>query len=117
MSGIRFCKKCGRQMLITTGGEYCPNCHEGTIIYPIIQIDRLDGGGQDLVNHPSHYGKEGDPYETINVIEAWDLDFCLGNAIKYISRAGKKDKSKEIEDLEKAIWYIQRRIHQLEGKE
>lgn len=66
------------------------------------------------VNHPDHYG--GDTtYETINVIEAWNLDFCLGNAVKYISRAGKKDKSKTIEDLQKAIWYLNRKIEQLEN--
>ena len=44
---------------------------------------------EEKVNHPQHYG--GDTtYETIKVIEAWALDFCLGNAVKYISRAGKK---------------------------
>lgn len=63
------------------------------------------------VDHPEHYGNG--LYETINVIEAWNLDFHLGNAIKYISRAGKKDKSKTIEDLEKAIWYLNRKIEQL----
>lgn len=63
----------------------------------------------ELVDHPKHYG--GDTvYETIKVIEAWDSDFHLGNAIKYISRAGKKDKAKEIQDLQKAIWYLQRKI-------
>lgn len=61
------------------------------------------------VDHPAHYG--GDSiYETIKVIDAWELDFCLGNAVKYISRAGKKDPEKRIEDLRKAIWYIQHEI-------
>lgn len=64
------------------------------------------------IDHPKHYGGDT-PYEAIKVIEAWGLDFCLGNAVKYISRAGKKDPSKEIEDLKKANWYIQRRIEQL----
>jgi len=64
------------------------------------------------VDHPKHYGGDT-PYEAIKVIEAWGLDFCLGNAVKYISRAGKKDPSKEIEDLKKANWYVQRRIEQL----
>lgn len=65
------------------------------------------------VNHPQHYG--GDTtYEAIKVIEAWQLDFALGNAVKYISRAGKKDSQKEIEDLTKALWYTQRRIEQLQ---
>ncbi len=66
----------------------------------------------DMVNHPSHYtdGK----IEVIEYIEDKKLGYCLGNAIKYISRAGKKDKSKEIEDLKKAVWYINRRIKQLQ---
>ena len=67
----------------------------------------------EIVNHPNHYGGENNPYEAIKVIEAWDLDFCLGNAVKYISRAGKKDASKELEDLNKAVWYLNRRIEQI----
>lgn len=62
----------------------------------------------EQVNHPEHYGGQNDVYETINVIEAWGLGFHLGNAVKYISRAGKKDPAKEIQDLAKAIWYIER---------
>lgn len=63
---------------------------------------------EEAVNHPNHYntGK----YEVIDVIEDWKLDFCLGNAIKYIARAGKKDPNKTVEDLEKAKWYIQHEI-------
>jgi hypothetical protein len=44
----------------------------------------------EMVNHPRHYGGEDNVYEAIKVIEAWDLDFHLGNTVKYISRAGKK---------------------------
>ena len=70
----------------------------------------------DPVNHPSHYtdGK----IEVIDFIEDKQFGFHLGNAIKYISRAGKKfpgNTQKEIEDLEKAIWYINRRIAELNG--
>ena len=61
------------------------------------------------VDHPAHYGGDS-VYETIKVIDAWRLDFCLGNAVKYISRAGKKGPEKRIEDLRKAIWYIQHEI-------
>lgn len=65
----------------------------------------------DRINHPQHYG--GDTiYETIKVIEAWQLDFHLGNAVKYISRAGKKGDAKE--DLGKAMWYLQRKLELLE---
>ena len=67
------------------------------------------------VNHPAHYGGKDNPYEAIKVIEAWDLDFCLGNAVKYISRAGKKAADTS-EDLQKAVWYLQRRIGQLEAE-
>lgn len=71
---------------------------------------------EDKVDHPSYYG--GDKtYETIKVIDAWNLDFCLGNAVKYISRAGKKDPEKTIEDLKKAIWYIEHKIWLLEMRE
>lgn len=64
----------------------------------------------DAIN-PSYY-QNG--IETIEAIEAWGLGFCLGNAVKYISRAGKKDPTKTVEDLNKAIWYIERRILELE---
>ena len=65
----------------------------------------------DSVNNPSHY-TDGN-IEVIEYIEDKKLGFCLGNAIKYISRAGKKDSDKEIEDLKKAKWYIDRRIKEL----
>ena len=68
----------------------------------------------DAVNHPSHYTDGG--IETIDFIEAKKLPYHLGNAIKYISRAGKKDQNKIIEDLQKAIWYIERYIKVLEGE-
>lgn len=70
---------------------------------------------KEAINHPNHYG--GDTtYEAIKVIEAWQLDFHLGNTVKYISRAGKKDPEKELEDLEKAAWYLSRRIVNLKAQ-
>lgn len=67
---------------------------------------------KETVNHPQHYG--GDTtYEAIKVIQAWDLGFCLGNTVKYIARAGKKDPDKEVEDLKKAAWYLNERIKEL----
>ena len=69
----------------------------------------------EQVNHPQHYGGKDNPFEAIKVIEAWDLDFCLGNAVKYISRAGKKEVDKNCQDLEKAKWYIERKILQLKS--
>lgn len=65
------------------------------------------------VDHPAHYGGASNPYEAIKVIEAWQLGFCLGNAVKYISRAGKKDDI--VQDLEKARWYLDREIANLKA--
>jgi len=70
---------------------------------------------KESVNHPSHYGGKDNTYEAIKVIEAWDLDFCLGNVVKYLSRAGKKS-DKKVEDLEKALWYLNREIENLKKK-
>jgi hypothetical protein len=71
---------------------------------------------KEMVNHPNHYGGELNPYEAIKVIDAWGLDFCLGNTVKYISRAGKKNTDKELEDLKKALWYLQHKIETLEKR-
>lgn len=71
---------------------------------------------KEHVNHPEHYGGSENIYEAIKVIDAWDLGFSLGNTIKYISRAGKKGKNKELEDLQKASWYLKHHIEQLEQK-
>jgi len=62
----------------------------------------------DAVNHPAHYGGVDNPYEAIKVIDAWGLNFCLGNTVKYISRAGKKGDT--LEDLKKARWYLEHEI-------
>jgi hypothetical protein len=70
----------------------------------------------EMVNHPSHYGGIDNPYEAIKVIEAWDLDFHLGNTVKYISRAGKKNVDKELEDLLKAKWYLDRKIENIKNE-
>lgn len=70
---------------------------------------------KEMVNHPSHYGGESNVYEAIKVIESWDLDFHLGNTVKYISRAGKKDTDKELQDLKKAMFYLERKIENLEN--
>jgi hypothetical protein len=66
----------------------------------------------DAVSHPEHYGGKDNTYEAIKVIEAWSLNFCLGNVVKYLSRAGKKGS--KLEDLKKAQWYLNREIEKLE---
>lgn len=60
----------------------------------------------DTIHHPAHY--HSGVYECINVIEAWNLGFHLGNVVKYISRAGRKGD--RLEDLKKARWYLDREI-------
>jgi hypothetical protein len=70
----------------------------------------------DRVNHPVHYGGADNPYEAIKVIEAWGLGFSLGNTVKYIARAGKKDPAAKIEDLRKALWYLSHEIANLENE-
>lgn len=106
------CADCDLSCRHTRSGRPC-TLHFIEWLYSEVPEDTSE---DDPVNHPSHYtdGK----IEVIDYIEDKGLGFCLGNAVKYISRAGKKDQSKEIEDLRKAIWYIQRKIKQIceEGK-
>ena len=73
------------------------------------KLRKLEGCiiNRDKINNPDHYTK-GRKFEPISVIEDWELGYHLGNALKYISRAGRKE-SKE-EDLKKAIWYIEREL-------
>ena len=80
--------------------------------------ERLDGvlaensmTENDPVNHPSHYT---DGIETIDYIESKHFPYHLGNAVKYLSRAGKKNPSETVTDLKKAVWYINRYISLLE---
>jgi hypothetical protein len=80
----------------------------------IIEFNRQESKKTERVDHPTHYGGEDNPYEAIKVIEAWKLGFNLGNAIKYISRAGKKEDI--LEDLEKSNWYINREIKKLKNE-
>jgi hypothetical protein len=66
---------------------------------------------QEKINHPQHYGGDN-TYEAIKVIEHYNLDFHLGNVLKYILRADKKGN--ELEDLKKAQWYLNRKIEHYE---
>ena len=68
-------------------------------------------------NHASYYGGEDNPYEAIKVIDAWNLDFCLGNVVKYISRAGKKGNNSAEQDLKKALWYLEHEIESMKGEQ
>ena len=79
-------------------------------------LEDLERYNHSSVNHPDYYGGEGNIYEAIKIIEVYDLNFSLGNVIKYVLRAGKKNES-AIEDLEKAARYIQFQIDYLRRQE
>lgn len=68
------------------------------------KVVSADGAKPETVDHPAHYGGAASPFEAIKVIYDWGLGFCLGNTLKYLARAGKKDD--RIQDLKKALWYL-----------
>lgn len=103
VDGRYSCRKCS-----------CPNF----LSWRVDEAVTTDEAGTEMpkkeeVDHPDHYGGADNPYETIKVIEAWDLGFHLGNAVKYISRAGKKKDA--LVDLKKAAWYLEREIARRDG--
>ena len=71
---------------------------------------------KELVTHPEHYGGEDNPYEVVKIAEATgiDKDAYLFNVLKYIIRSGKKDDNPPVQDLNKALWYLDRRIKTIE---
>jgi len=68
------------------------------------EVEKEIAKEDSAINHPSHYNQG--KFEVIDVIHDWKLGFDLGNAVKYIARAGYKDEAKYVEDLQKAIFYI-----------
>lgn len=74
--------------------------------------NNLNSQSSDGFTHQSYYNKG--KIEVIDFIEDQDLNFSLGNAVKYVCRAGLKDPTKHIADLGKAVWYIRREIKRLE---
>ena len=98
--------------------SYCPSdifCKESCIdgIEAWLESPTEENQPADNVNHPSHY--TGGKIEVIDFIEDKKLGFHLCNAVKYISRAGRKDPARTVEDLRKAAWYLNRQIERLEG--
>ena len=61
----------------------------------------------EMVNHPKHYNVKG--FEVIDIIDAFNLNFNMGNALKYLLRADRKGN--KVQDLQKALWYLQREIN------
>lgn len=110
--------------------EHLPSDGEGFDLYPsasnsktediekVAPANRITDGPSDVIRkdaiRPEHYGGEANPFEPIKIIQHYNMGFELGNTIKYVLRAGKKDPSKYIEDLKKAIQYIQFEIDKTE---
>lgn len=106
------CNRCGddHDLLLPDGSDIVPQRLSVSSCLACTLPTQLKP--DSAVDHPAHYGGADNPYEAIKVIEAHSLGFCEGNAIKYILRA--KHKGTELQDLQKAAWYIQRVIAQLE---
>ena len=92
-------KKPGRPKKVETKEKWTP---------VLIDAEALLPPAADAVNHPPHHTTGG--VEVLDYIEAKDFNYRLGNVIKYISRAGKKDGTDPIQDLEKAAFYLNREI-------
>ena len=91
----------------------CANEPENPPADKHVDLQKVSEKVCDNVNHPSHY--TSGQIEVIDFIEDQHLGFHLGNAVKYISRAGRKDPARTVEDLRKAAWYLNRQIERLEG--
>lgn len=106
--------------ILSETGMGCNNlnlCTDNSLFKPteewLEMCCKLEKEQKEMINHPSHYNKG--KYEAIEVIEDWQLNFNLGNTVKYIARAGHKDNI--IQDLKKSLWYLQREIDRLEKGE
>lgn len=77
------------------------------------EAEPIEDAPNEAVNHPDHY--HSGTYEAINVIQAWGLNFNRGNVVKYLCRAGLKDPDKEVQDLEKALFYLLAEIESLKS--
>ena len=91
----------------------CANEPENPPADKHVDLQKVSEKVCDNVNHPSHY--TSGQIEVIDFIEDQHLGFHLGNTVKYISRAGRKDPARTVEDLRKAAWYLNRQIERLEG--
>lgn len=96
--------KCSSALITIVLRKHKNKVKQSKIIQAVAEVKQA----MDLVNHPAHYKAGG--IETIDFIEAKDLNYRLGNVIKYVARAGKKHTD-PVQDLEKALWYLQREIN------
>lgn len=119
-----LCIDCQDQDVISWGKTYLvENCVSNVVTLKDIPLKRfmadrfkmLEPSAEvtkEMVNSPAHY--KGNKFEAIEIIEDYNLGFCLGNAVKYILRAGKKDATTQ--ELEKAIWYLKRHIQSIQNE-
>jgi hypothetical protein len=120
------CKVCGKQ--IPRGRIVCDECTEAlrmrTPVASEVSMDAVQGNilasmmseqkaAEDIIGHPNHYC-EGRKFEPKDVIRDWNLNFNLGNTVKYISRNGRKDGNSALQDLKKARQYLDFEIEYLE---
>lgn len=119
---ISFCIKCDKPIPHGTPCEYDGAVYHLDCLPPAVRERVADAWEREqrkhslrAVDHPDHYGGADNPYEAIKVIRAWGfgVPFCLGNVIKYVSRAGKKGD--QLEDLKKARKYLDFAIDELEA--
>lgn len=123
------CKVCGKQ--IPRGRIVCDECTEAlrmrTPVASEVSMDTVQGAilasmmgeqktAEDIIGHPNHYC-EGRKFEPKDVIRDWNLNFNLGNAVKYISRNGRKAGNSALQDLKKARQYLDFEIEYLEKEE
>lgn len=115
-SEIQFLTGYGRPLIDVVLRNYKKKLKKSNIVKAVTEVkqvlDKIDQRkASDLVNSPPHYRVGG--VETIDFIEAKDLNYRLGNVVKYVSRAGRKGDP--LQDLEKAAWYLQREIAARKG--
>jgi len=102
---MSYCPRTKKEYVFYTDTSLCAGCG---VSWDVLSLE--SDPTEDPVNHPPHYNA----YKGLEVIDLVEqMNFCRGNAVKYIARAGLKSKGTEIQDLEKAAWYIQREIARL----
>lgn len=113
LDGLDFANPCGRCKECDAESSASNPYPKWTSKAPTVEVNRKPvlKAKEDVVNHPKHYTVHPSGVECIQITE--HMNFCLGNAIKYLWRAGDKHES-PLEDLKKARWYIDREIKRLE---
>lgn len=114
------CEDCSEFGICTprTEAAAAQRAHDAGVLTKVWkELAEAEGMVQDPVNHPPHY--TFGTIEVIDVLEDWQLPFHLANAVKYVARAGRKDRDAKLQDLRKAKWYLERYIKlrekQIEG--